>query len=870
VDWATGRLQAALAAEGAMADITEQPDPTADVAIHIAGVDDGRCQEILTRAGVAMPAVPESLAVVPFESDGQRGLLVTGHDERGLVYAIMDLADRVGHATDPIEALRIDTPSVEQPANAVRSVARCFASELDDKRWLQDEVFWDDYLTMAVTQRFNRVNLMVGLGYNFPWHVTDAYLFFPYPFLLDVPGYRVRIPQLPDEERDLNLARLRLASEQAAARGLDFQVAFWTHAYEWLDSPDARHTVEGLTTETHAAYCRDALQLLLETCPAIGGLTLRTHGESGVAERSWDFWRTVLDGVAKAGRRISLDLHAKGLDRETLDIALATGQPITVSPKYSAEHMSLPYHQAAMRELDRPPVSDYDDRGTKARYMAVCEGSRPFTRYSYGDLLREGRPYDVVYRIWPGTQRVLLWGDPAMAAGFGRSAGIAGSQGIEWCEPLSLKGREGTGAPGGRSGYSDESLSTSEDWYKHAYSYRLFGRLMYNPDAPPETWRRALRTDFGMTAGAAETAIASASRILPLVTSAHHPSASNNYFWPEIYTDIGIVPGARTAETHYYDTPVPKRFGTVSPLDPEIFSSVLECVEEAEAGQGRGRISPWSVAEHLETLAATAAEQVARARDAAGSAESPEVRRPLVDVEILSALGRFFGAKLKAAVSYEVASRTGSSSCLHDAIAAYRSARAAWTDAVHHADGVYLEDLTYGPQAWLRGTWSDRLAAIDADLETMELEAAQEQPTELADAEAARILAAITARSSGGHAKHTPPASFRPGDAVPVSIEVGGAVEIAGVWLRYRHVDQSAPYEEVAMDRDADGFSTEVPSGYSDSPFALQYHFVVRDVRGRSWQYPGLGPELSDQPYVVVRQRAEFRTKADGLPPPTQ
>jgi hypothetical protein len=530
--------------------------------------------------------------------------------------------------------------------------------------------------------------------------------------------------------------------------------------------------------------------------------------------------------------------------------------------------MSLPYHQAAIRELDRPPVTGYDDRGTKARYMAVCEGSRPFTRYSYGDLLREGRPYGVVYRIWPGTQRVLLWGDPAMAAGFSRAASLAGSQGLEWCEPLSLKGREGTGVPGGRSGYADDSLRPAQDWHKHAYSYRLFGRLLYNPDAPSETWRRALRNDFGAAAESAEAALASASRILPLVTSAHHPSASNNYYWPEVYTDIGIVSGPRTAETHYYDTPVPKRFGTVGPLDPEIFSSVQECVEEADAKLPSGRLSPWSVAERLETLATEAAAQAAEALEECETPGSPDVRRLLVDVGILAALGRFFGSKLRSAVYYEVASRTGSTACLRDAVTAYRSAHSAWTDAVRTADGVYVDNLTYGPQPWLRGTWSDRLAAIDADLEAMESATAGGTATGDADSAALRILAAIMAGTSG-HATHIPPAPFRPGEPVTVAVKVGGDVEISRVSLRYRHLDQSATYEEVAMGRNGDGFSAAVPAAYADSPFALQYHFVIRDTDGGSWHYPGLGPELSDQPYFVVRQREECRSRADGLPPST-
>src|SRR5207248_7042071 len=109
-----------------------------------------------------------------------------------------------------------------------------------------------------------------------------AYLHFAYPFLLAVPGYAVRAVGLPDAERDQNLDMLRFASDEAAARGLHFQLGLWTHAYEWADSPRANYTIAGLTPETHAAYCRDALRALLRACPSVGGVTLRVHGESGV------------------------------------------------------------------------------------------------------------------------------------------------------------------------------------------------------------------------------------------------------------------------------------------------------------------------------------------------------------------------------------------------------------------------------------------------------------------------------------------------------------------------------------------------------------------------------------------------------------
>jgi hypothetical protein len=857
VRWAIGQLRAAIEAKGASVELLHAAPENgrAAASIVVAGPDSPLAQDILRGSGISFQAMPEALGLVPSGSSGTPILLACGADVRGLVSAVLEFADRVEHGADAVQAVRLDGAVIERPVNAVRSVARCFASEVHDKPWFQDRNFWRRYLSMIVAQRFNRINLMVGLGYNFPWHVTDAYLHFAYPFLVDVPGYRVRVPQLADGERERNLDMLRFASEEAVARGLDFQLGLWTHAYEWFDSPEAQHTVEGLTPDLHAGYCRDAIQMVLEACPAIGGLTLRAHGESGVPERSWDFWRIVLDGAVRTGRRIGIDLHAKGLDELTLEIALATGLPITVSPKFSAEHMGLPYHQSALRELDRVPTERDGAREGKARFMAVSEGSRLFTRYSYGDFLRQDRSYDVVFRIWPGTQRVLLWGDPAMAAGFGRHAGLAGSQGLEWCEPQSLKGREGTGVPGPRDGYADASLSCSDDWAKHAYTYRLFGRLLYNPSTAPEAWRRPLRSAFG-TAEPVEAALASASRILPLVTTAHHPSASNNYYWPEVYTDIGIVGRNGSVETHYYDTPIPKRFGTVGPLDPETFLGVEEFVREVIAGRRSGRYSPLEVAEWLERLSGDARKHLAEMERELPDPTRAEARRVIADVGIQEALGRFFAGKLRAAFHYELFARTGSSEVLQQGLEAYRRARGALAEAADRAAGVYVRDLTYGPQPWLRGTWSDRLPAIDRDIDV--LAAVARAPREQQENEAWRLLDLARRERPSFDAFHEPPRSFRRGEPVVLSLRLGSADSppVASVELRYRHLDQSEAYSATRMSFGGGRYVATIAAEASDSPFPLQYFFVIRDTAGSACLHPGLGADLSGQPYYVVCSRA--------------
>ena len=710
VRWAVAELRQALEERGVA---VEDGGADADaMRLVVASSGSALGREMLGAAGVDMPRTAEALGLVPGRAAGRPALLACGTDALGIVYALLELKDRIECADDPIAALTLSAPVTEQPANVIRSVARLFTSDVEDKPWFHDQEFWRQYLSMLVAQRFNRFGLMLGIGYDFPRHIRDAYFYFAYPFLLSVPGYDVRVRALPEAEREVNLHMLRFASDEAAARGLHFQLGLWTHSYEWTDSPDVNYVVEGLTPATHAAYCRDALRLLLEACPRIAGVTFRVHGESGVPEGSYDFWRTVFDGVARCGRTVEIDMHSKGLDQQMIGIALATGMPVNVSPKYWAEHMGLPYQQASVRELERVPVRP-DGKG----YMTVSDGTRRYTRYGYADFLREDRRHGVLFRMWPGTQRVLLWGDPAMAAAYGRASSFCGCQGMELCEPLSFKGRKGSGSPRSRGGYADEHLRTKYDWQKYLYTYRLWGRLTYNPDADPETWRRLLRRQYGEAAADVEGAVANASRILPLITTAHLPSAANNSYWPEMYTNMPIADGARPHP--YGDTPSPRRFGTVSPLDPVLFAGVDEFADELMAGRRSGKVSPFEVADWLEQMAGAAAEHLARLGPQDGLPGRADLERVTRDVAILIGLGRFFAGKLRAGVLYALFERTGDRGSLSSALASYRAARAAWVQLAEEA-GVYDEDLTFGLAPQLRGHWKDRLPAIDLDIADME------------------------------------------------------------------------------------------------------------------------------------------------------
>lgn len=857
VQWAAGQLREALTARGVNVRIFERLEqaPSKQECILITGK-----RRVSELAGPSIPDASEVLLLARLT--GKRPVtLASGSDVKGVVCALLELADRASFASDPLTALKLVKLTSECPANQIRSICRLFVSNVEDKPWFNDREFWSRYLTMLATNRFNRFNLGFGLGYDFTTDITDCYFHFAYPFLLSVPGYNVRAVPLPDAERDSNLEMLRFISDEAARRGLQFQLGLWTHAYQWTNSPRANYLIEGLTPETQGPYCRDALRRLLAECPNITGVTIRTHGESGVPEGDTEIWKTIFNGVAGCGRKVEIDLHAKGINESIIEAALATEMPVTISPKFWAEHMGLPYMQGAIRAQEMPPPN-----ASNSGFFSRSTGSRSFLRYGYGDLFTEDRRYGVLHRIWPGTQRVLLWGDPETAADYSRVASFCGGNGVEILEPLSFKGRKGSGLPGGRNAYADETLKPQFDFEKFDYTYRVWGRNLYNPDTDADGWRRLLRKQFAKGAESAETALSAAGKILPLVTTAYCPSAANNLYWPEMYWNMQMTEANH--KNPYSDTPSPKRLGTVSPLDPEFFLNCDEFAAELLNNERSGKYSPAWVAARLTEYAkrTNLALQQFRARDS----RNADFRRLKTDLIIQAGLGNFFAAKFRAGVFYSIYLRTKDTQALQESLRENRAARATWAELANVAKDVYRDDVTYGPDYYQRGHWLDRLAAIDDDIADMEKLLNQSSGDTGSKIDWKKIESAM--RSSGENRLswkvseytdaslngfHAQPASFHRGEVLTLAIQtptISNLGAIAGVQLRYRHVNQGELWQEVGMYNVAEKFQATIPAPYTDSPFPLQYYFRIRVASGDAVLRPGLETRYDGQPYYVVRQ----------------
>lgn len=760
-----------------------------------------------------------------------------------LVYGLTDAAGTVEMGGDLEEALRGCDGLSFDGAVPIRSMSRAFSSVRTDSAWFHDRTFWTEYLDWLAYSRFNQFHLALGMQYNYgaDQGASDNYLCFPYPFLLDVEGWDVYAEGVDAAERGRNLESLRYVSQEVRRRGMHFQLGLWTNAYSYGNNDRPWYPIRGLTQQNHAAYCGAAIKALLLACPAIDGLTLRVHYEGGVSEHGNDqVWSTIFDEVSAVGRPITIDMHAKGVDESLIASAKKPNLTPMLSAKYLAEHMGLPYHQISVRAREaRPPT------GVPQDAPSYKTAARNFTRYSYGDFLPENRDIDVMFRIWPGTQKVLLWGDPELAAGYGRLSTFCGSRGLDICEPLYFYGRRGSAVSDSRDPYREAGLQLDgQEWKKYKYTYLIWGRLLHDPDAHPEQWRRYLRFEYGESARLVESALSALSKILPLVTVAHGVGASNNGYSPEMYTDLPL--SRQTSPADYcWDTDGEPVWGEVSALDPGMFYSINEYVRDLVDGSVDPRYSPLEVAIWLEGMVERAAAHVSALERVAEP--SAQLRRTIIDCRMLMCLGAFFAWKFRAATAYARFQQTTIGADLEEAISHLEQAREAYSTISDYSNGNYVDILYFGLDEVEQGDWARRTKALAFDIRNLK----NERPTATNDV-AVAVPDPPTRLSTQGFT-HTPPKVFRRGQPVPVELQLAEEGAAARVVLRYRRIDQSQPLESTELSLEGRRARSEIPASYTDSDFSLMYFFEVYDPGGGLALVPGLDPDLANQPYWVLR-----------------
>ena len=791
----------------------------------------------------------ESFAIIPYDNK----ILIYANDSRGFIYSITELADIIIYSKN--NKLILENEIVESPKTKIRSISKCFESIDEDKEWFYDKKSWDDYLTLLISERFNRFTLTLGMQYNYPYgneFIKDVYLYLPYPFIVQPKGYKIKLTKFSKKERDKNLKIIQYISKEAQKRGLEFQLAIWTQKYDFDEVPNANFQIlnypKGLN---YAKYCRDSLSLILKNCPNITGITLRVHVECGIPEKDYNFWKIYFQAIKKCGRKLNLDLHAKGIDDKLINIALKNTNSLSISPKYISEHMGLPYHQASIRKQEFPP------RKTVNKKWSFSEGSRKFLRYSYGDLLKENRKYNILFRIWPGTQRVLLWADHELAAGYGKLSTFCDSLGTELCEPLSFKGRMGTGIKGGRFNYKVRKLRTKYDWEKYIYNYKIWGRLNYNPNTDQETYLRYLKYYFSKDYKNISLALANASRVLPFVTLVHGVSASNNSYWPEIYQNMSIVKKDPWLP-YSYDLHQYSRFGMATSCDPQLIMSPKNVANYLYKKKSINRYSPLSMIVWLYKFSKDAKKNILKVKSKNYKKNKSIFLRIYIDTIIQSAIGKFFTYKFKSSILWEYYLLTKCKMVGNKALSNYVKAKNSWEEAAIISKKYYLPDLSYGPQSWLRGRWDDRLPAIVEDINYMKKSLLQNTKIAKPLQKNIKMISLIENWNIDQNIliSHIPPKYFKRGESIYLSCKLNKKNHLPA-YLHYREVNQSKKWSKKKLIKINEDYKSVISKTFTQTNYPIQYYFEFTGMVYSSFS-PGFNSYLSNQPYHLIRQKKQI------------
>lgn len=789
---------------------------------------DGAAARMLKAGNRSLPEVSEALTIWKTNWQNKPAWVISGSDDRGLMYGLLDIAQRIGWSTDAKSPMSEVKEITEKPDVSERAVSIYTMNRAYWESRFYDEAYWARYLDMLAQNRFNA--LVVIFGYE-----NGGFLAPPYPYFFDTESFPdVRMVGITPQEQQRNLEAFNKLIGMAHDRGIRFTVGIWDHIYRGgvqgggipgtRDAPN--QPVEGLVWGVNAdnliSYNKAALARFVKLVPDLDAIQFRMHNESGLQKgEQLSFWSDVFRMMKETAPHLRLDLRAKELPQPVIQSALDIGINFRIATKYWMEQMGMPYHPTRTN----PEKSDI--------------------RHSYAYLLRYPQQYKMHWRLWNGgTTRILLWGSPEYVRRFVESTHLYDGDGFEVNEPLATKMEA---QPHDAKPF--ELLNPGYRYYdwefeRYWHFFQVFGRIGYNPDTSPEIWNREFERRFGRKVG-------------PLVEKALHQA---NWILPRIITSsypYSLFPTTRgwAEKQRLGDLPV---FAKAQLSDLQQFATFDEEAQIRIEGGETAKILPSVNSRWFEQTSSDINKLIAQAERSVGSDRNKEFNSTLIDLKILSNLALYHARRIPAAVSYRIFERTQDVSALDDAIAHERNAIDAWRGIVAAAADVYADDLMLGVcVADLCGHWKDELAALEKGLVSLEQKRQSFRIEAVSSKTPAKTLSRYQFLSNEDDDKlfqftHVPVISIPAGRPLTVNVQVSAPAGVKWVRLRYRSVNQDLEYKTLAMlpTGEKDFFQATVPADQIDPEYDLMYFIEVMDKKGRGRIYPDLNKET---PYRFVK-----------------
>lgn len=792
--------------------------------IIIAGLSSGTGEtaQLLKAANRSLPAVSEALTIWKTNLQKKPVWVISGFDDRGLMYALLDVADRVSWSTDTGGPMSEVQEITEKPDARERAISIYTMNRAYWESRFYDQAYWSRYLDILAKNRFNSLVLIFG-------YENGGFLAPCYPYFFDVKGYPgVRMVGLSASEQQRNLKAINRLIEMCHERGIRFTVGIWDHIYRGgvqgggipgtKDSPDkpVPGLVWGVNADNLISYNKTALAKFVKMVPNLDAIQFRMHNESGLKEDEQEsFWADVFKMLKTTVPNLHLDLRAKELPESVIQSALDIGVPFRITTKYWMEQMGLPFH----------PTTINPEKSAR--------------RHSYSDMLRYPQQYKMLWRLWNGgTSRILLWGDPEYARRFTESTHLYDGDGFEVNEPLATKMEA---QPHDAKPF--DLLKPPFRYYAYEFErywhfFQTFGRIGYNPQTSPLVWKKEFEKRFGKQAAPfVETALHKASWVLPRIISSSYPYSlfPTTRGWAEKQR-LGDLPS----------------FAKARLTDLQQFLNFDEEAKLLLEGGETAKVRPSTNSLWFQKTAADINHLIDEAERAIGNNRNKEFNSTIVDLKILSNLALYHSRRIPAAVSYNLFEQTNNISALNDAIAYEKNAIDAWRQIVAAGGDVYADNLMMGVcVADLCGSWKDELVSLEKGLESLEQKRKSFKPTGTVKQAPHYTVVPDMNYDKQFSIIHQPVTSARVGEPVTIKVKVSATAGVKWVRLRYRNVNQEEDYQTLPLlaTGEKDTYQAVVPASQINPRWDFMYYLQVMDNKSNGRIYPDLNKET---PYIIV------------------
>ena len=793
--------------------------------ILVAGLfsGEGAASQLLRAGNYEVPQVAEALTIRKTSWQKKTVWLISGFDDRGLMYGLLDVADRIGWSNNPKNPLSEVKEMTEKPDVSERAISLYTMNRAYWESRFYDEAYWTRYLDMLAQNRFN--SMVVIFGYE-----NGGFLAPCYPYFFDTEEFPdVKMVGITPQEQQRNLDALNKLIRMAHARGLKFSVGIWDHIYrggvqaggiaEMRDAPlkPVHGLVWGVNDANLVTYNKTALAKFVRLVPRLDGIQFRMHNESGLKKSEQDsFWADVFKTMKAISPDLRLDLRAKELPESVIQSAISTGINFRITTKYWMEQMGMPWHSTQIN----PEKSE--------------------RRHSYAALLSYPQHYKMHWRLWNGgTSRVLLWGDPEYVRRFAESSHLYDGDGYEVNEPLATKMEAQP-----HDAKLFDLLNPSFRYYDYEFErywhfFQVFGRVGYNPQTSEEVWQNEFRQRFGAKAAPlVEKALHQASWILPRVVASCYPYSG----FP---TTRGWAEKQRLGDLPAYA----KNAGS----DLRQFANFDEEARLLVEGGETAKLLPSMNSRWFEQTSEELTELILQAEKATGNMQNKEFNSTMTDLRILASLALYHSRRIPAAVSYNLFERTNDTTLLDDAIAYERKAIEAWRQLAIAAGDVYADDLMMGVRsANLCGHWKDELQSLEKGLKTLEQKRAGFKPEGMV-IKAPHYRAAVSSTNEQWFKiSHQPVSTAVVGKPISINIKVIATFGVKGVRLLYRNANQEMEYKTLPMlpSGEKGNYQAIIPVEQINPKWDVMYLIEVMDNTGKGTIYPDFNKET---PYRIVR-----------------